>query len=636
MSGNFQEMLEYIVKNMHSESPPSVKHKNYQVRIPIHFFEYILPKNYRPGKEDRDLTESIKAFGMIQDPVLNLDREKEEVTIIDGEHRIISAIQAEQPFIDVTFYEGITPLTFREMQLDSNAGKEKIAVHEISKKALDLHNRIREKEETISISVRERVTALSTILERKPSTVRDYLTYEENVPEHIKEDISQRKGVMTFKDAVLAARNLKQHQVSALYEKIRLKKQKYEITTPEEVRQEIRKEIIKANYSFELQQPKNNCIRKTTERQINQNNKAINEFISFYEANKHLAQVLPSTDKLRKKIRKVETQIKQALDDLLKQLPEDSEQKMQRAYEKLDSSAIRRKVFKKLLNTTEKPRTQYYAIEEVEIGPNIRKEIHPESIDDLAISITQHGQLQSGIITDGEKAYEVVTGQRRRRAIDHANENYDANITHFKAKHYPFLDELQRSTLQIHEDVHKPDSKQERAKALYELFHLKKQENTEYKEKQFLQDYKRLNNKGDISKEFAFNFIDPILQEMVHARVITFDRAFHLERELKSVKETHETKYEEFRNKVLYNVLTKKMPDRKIKNYLEQEKNLLSQTTLFEEASSYQVAEEQLEQRSKGIIQKINQLTKKEKIGKKVTRRQSFYDGLAKLYLSVN
>lgn len=635
MGGNLESLWKYISENWHSKSPESSKYENFQVRLPIEYFKTILPDNYRPGREDRDLTESIKAFGMFQDPVLTF-YEKKNCKIIDGEHRILSAIQAGAPYIDVTVYTNISKITFREMQLDSNAGKEKIASHEIAKKAGILHEHLK-KEETSAqlVTPKERTRVLAAILERNPSTVRDYLTYEQKVPKEIKQEIANGKSVMNFKELVFAARNLPEENLLNLYKEIKDKKQTEKITA-QEIRREIRREIYKLENDFELKQPRNNTWERTINSHLRRNTSKINDFISFYEANKHISQVLPETENLKQKLEETRRKVVRSVDEIISSMPEVSKKKMQRALEKLDGNSVRRKIFKKILNHTNRPKTEFYKLEEVAIGPNLREQINIDSIDDLAKSIAEHGQLQSGTITDGkEQKFEVVTGQRRRLAINIANKKYDAKITHFKAKYYHDLNELQRSILQIHEDVHKPDSKQERANALYKLFMLKKQENTNYEEKTFLNDYRRLNNKGDISKEYAFNYLDPVLQNMVHAKLITFDRSFQLEKELEEVKEKHSQEYESFRNKILYNILTQKMTDKKIKEYINTEKNNLNQFQLLNEKASYSVSEKQIEEQYTGLVQYINNLLKKEKIGEIVKQRQAFYDGLAKLFLAM-
>ncbi len=620
------DIYEYILQNHHQKSPRTEQYQCMLVTIPITLIKQLLTNNYRFATEKKELTQNMRLTGMLQDPVLSLNLETGITTLIDGEHRLISAIKAELSEVQFSVYINLTKEEYLGMQISSNAHKKSIPFFEISEKIAILQ----EKKPDISLEDIARLVKLTT------KTVEKYLLFE-TLPETIKQEYRDGAANIPLDALIFAQKTLPEDKLRTFYEraseenKTRIGDKQRKKLTQAELKRKVRRLAYQDDESLVMKIQKEFPREKKVRKENQETIRRLREFISLYETTAHLAEILPESQIIQEKVKKIREKTLKRLEERIQTYTGFKPEKFRQGFEKIGGLQAQTSGLKELFKKYSTPKTEYIPIDHIQEGENIRKTINTSELEELCQSIREHGQIQSAIVNRREDGtYEVVTGQRRFKAILENNKSEEKRITYFKAKVYEGLSELEKYVLQIAEDIHKPDTKLERATRLYQLYELKKEREPNYTKEQFLEENNLLGIKDRI-KEFEFNFLDETLKKLVTTKIISFDRAFKIAEELKPLEEHQEQNTTALKNEILYNIVTKKMSDRKIKTYVQDKVKELNQTTLFAVKNDYSKILQMLDHEYERFFSYLENNIKKGNT--RIFNRQPLYDSLAKVYL---
>jgi len=646
----------------------------YVPNFPVDFLINVVDfNNYREhslsGVDHLSKSIAKDGVGVLEPVALHYDTKNNSWELISGEGRSWGYYLANGDVGPVEIYYDLPKEIILRMKLGANSLKTAIDSPDIARYTQGLYDLIKKYNFEMSGELGEFVNSnpsvkeLAGIMHRSPRTVRNYLIFNNNLHEEIRQyvDTNREKNFYSRSIKIGTTLNNKNHQRmffskllkdEAEREKSELERKKYakdkkERYSPKSIRLSdyaFNKEL--KDFAIFVKEPMGEMILKnvttnhrdgdTLRKHIygctSNTKKYIDAFTNIIEQYSEIKN--ESQDRILTHI----TCLKANYDRFMSLLPKDLSDAIKAYMQKPPEKSLRDKVLeqaelrRKNSNLESQTRTSgesvakndtdimeikqikaigekivYIPVEDIIMAKSqLRTRYKQESIDALAEEIKIYGQLTPGLVrktvADDENKYKIVYGHTRFKAVKLAGKKY------YKAFIRNDLTDLDVSMLQSIEDLSESDTPVERAKVLNKQYNLMKllaeKENRSYDKEDFLREFRHLGNRKTLKDALEFMELDMHLRNMVATKAISYDAALRIGNLSDDDKLT-----------VLYNVMTAQLKGKELDKYIRgvKEKSDPRQPTLFgkeEMPKSYTKILEQFEGESMKPFHQINHYIK--------------------------
>jgi ParB/RepB/Spo0J family partition protein len=674
-----QKNLESIVEEF--KMPPNEKlegvpyYSRYVPNFPVSFLINVVDfNNYREhslGGVD-SLSKSIAERGVLEPVALHYDTKGNSWELISGEGRSWGYYLANADVGPVEVYYDLPPEILLRMKIGANSLKTAIDSEDIAKYTQGLYDLIKKYNFEMSGQLAEFVDSgpsvkeLAGIMHRSPRTVRNYLIFNNNLHEEIKQYVDNNREKNFYSRSIKIGTTLvnKNHQrmfFSKLLkdeserEKIEASKKKY---AEEKGERYSLKTTRLSDYAFKKElkdfaifvkepigelnlknvttnQRAGDTLRKHLYNCTSNTKKYIDAFTSIMEQYVEIKE--ESQDRILGHITCLKANYDQFMNLLPQELSDAIKAYMQKPPEKslrdkvLEQAELRRKSSEleakaattgygtdiatntDALSDIKRIRAigdkiVYISVEDIIIAKSqLRSRYKQESIDALVEEIKIYGQLTPGLVKkiaveDGSTKYRIVYGHTRFKAVTLAGKKY------YKTFVRDDLTDLDVSMLQSIEDLSESDTPVERAKVLNKQYNLMKliaeKDGTSYDKEDFLHEFRHLGNRKTLKDALEFMELDKHLRNMVATKSLSYDAALRIGK-----------LSDDDRLTVLYNVMTSQLKGNDLDKYIRgvKEKSDPRQPALFgkeEMPKSYTKILEQFEGESMKPFHQMNHYIK--------------------------